>query len=72
MKRIAERVCWLCREGRPTRYLDGYGWSHFTKYEQVPYEDEIAAVTARGGEASSTCRVALMARNAPDVRDGEV
>lgn len=25
---------------------DGYGWSRFTKYETVSYEDEIAAVTA--------------------------
>lgn len=39
---------------------DGYGWSRFTKYEQVPYEDEIAAVTAIMQMASERFRRVLV------------
>lgn len=39
---------------------DGYGWSRFTKYETVPYEDEIAAVTAIMQMASERFRRVLV------------
>lgn len=39
---------------------DGYGWSRFTKYEQVPYERELAAVTLLLQEASARFRRVLV------------
>lgn len=39
---------------------DGYGWSRFVKYETVPYEDEIAAITLILQEASARFRQVLV------------
>jgi len=39
---------------------DGYGWSRFVKYDSVPYEDEIASVTAIVQMASERYRRVLI------------